>query len=290
MIAFFKLLKHKLLILAWSFSKKTEALDFYGEAVRSISGRWHGQIAPMTTYHALFDVLRQRDFSGSLFELGGGYSTILAKELFDNRQVKITSVDFYPAKYHRILNSKKNATNFLKTVDSVNEITVSFEEVEKALVIIVNRLLEYAEDDVRMSLSKFINNTQACDDFYAYIGKKDSEAICRIVTGHDGFKSEIDFYKHFDAISGEGACARIAASEVKINAVFFDCGEASSLAEFLALENSLTTGAYVLLHDIYFPKSIKNFLLAALLTLDSTWNVLYQDSVSEQGGMVAIKL
>ena len=75
-----------------------------------------------------------------------------------------------------------------------------------------------------------------------------------------------------------------------IDAVFLDCGEASSLAEFIALENSLLSGSYVLLHDIHFPKSIKNFLLATLLSLDPAWEILYQDSISKQGGMVARKL
>ena len=103
-------------------------------------------------------------------------------------------------------------------------------------------------------------------------------------------KNEIAFYREFDAITGERECSRIAASELQIDAVFLDCGEASSLAEFLALEHRLESGSYVLLHDIYFPKSIKNFLLGALLTLDSDWEILYQDNISKQGGLVAKKL
>jgi len=62
------------------------------------------------------------------------------------------------------------------------------------------------------------------------------------------------------------------------------------LAEFIALEGSLIAGSYILLHDIYFPKSVKNFLLATLLCLDPAYEILYQDSVSQQGGLVAIKL
>lgn len=285
-----KTIKHRMQMVLWDLSTKDSSLDFYGEAVKSIAGRWHGEMSPMTTYHALFDILRQRDFSGTLLELGGGYSTILAKELFDDRLVTLISVDFNPEKYHRILNSKKNSVSFLKTIDTINEITVSFEEVERALVEIVNRLLSYAEDDVRFCVLKFINSVQCSNDFSAYIKKNDGGEICRAVTQYDGFKSEISFYKKFNAMKGVGACSRIAAGKKCIDAVFFDCGEASSFAEFIALESRLKTGSYVLLHDIYFPKSIKNFLLAALLSLDPEWDVLYQDSVSEQGGLVAIKI
>ena len=286
----YELLKHKLQIMLWALSRKKTPLDFYGEAMKSLSGRWHGEMASITTYHALFDVLRQREFSGSLLELGGGYSTILAKTLFDDRQVQITSVDLYPTKYNRILNSKKTSLNFLKTINSINEITVSFEEVERALEVIVNRLLGYAQDDVRLNLSKFINDSQVCEEFSIYADKKDAKAICQKIKGHDGFMGEVNFYKNFNAMTGKGACAKVAESGVNVDAVFFDCGEASSLAEFLALESSLKKGSYALLHDIYFPKSIKNFLLATLLMLDPSWEGLYVDEVSDQGGMVAVKL
>jgi len=285
-----KAIKHRVQMFLWGLSTRDSSLDFYGEAVRSISGRWHGEMSPMTTYHALFDILRQRNFTGTLLELGGGYSTILAKELFDDGLVKLISVDFNPSKYHRILNSKRTSANFLKTIDSIHEITVSFEEVQEALTDVVNRLLGYSKSDVQLCVLKFINDAQLADQFADYINQNDSGAICRAVTEHENFKSEIPFYQTFDAMKGVGACHRIAASETPINAVFFDCGEASSFAEFIALESRLTTGSYVLLHDIYFPKSIKNFLLAALLTIDPEWEVLYQDLVSPQGGLVAIKV
>ena len=68
-----KTLKHQMIVTSWSLSKKNSSLDFFGEAMTSIAGRWHSEFETLTTYYALFDVLRQRKFSGSLFELGGGY-------------------------------------------------------------------------------------------------------------------------------------------------------------------------------------------------------------------------
>ena len=101
---FAKWLKHRLQLVISGLSTKSTPLDFYGEAVKSMAGRWHGEMPPLTTYHALFDVLRQREFVGNFLELGGGYSTVLARTLFDDEKVNITSVDFYPAKYLQILN------------------------------------------------------------------------------------------------------------------------------------------------------------------------------------------
>ncbi len=287
---FAKWLKHRLQLVISGLSTKSTPLDFYGEAVKSMAGRWHGEMPPLTTYHALFDVLRQREFVGNFLELGGGYSTVLARTLFDDEKVNITSVDFYPAKYLQILNSKKNSQNFLKNIDSINKVTVSFDEVEKALVEVIDRLLSFDLLSLRESILKFVSADSSADEISALIDKKDRQGIYREITEHMGFVNEIPFYENSDAMSGEGACRHIANSGIAIDAVFLDCGEASSLAEFVALEGSLKSGSYVLLHDIYFPKSIKNFLLAALFTLSPEWEVIYQDKVSEQGGVVAVKL
>ena len=287
---FAKWLKHRFQLAMSSLSAKSTPLDFYGEAVKSIVGRWHGEMQPLTTYYALFDVLRQRGFLGNFLELGGGYSTVLARELFDEEKVDITSVDFYPEKYLRILNSKKNSQNFLSNINSIKELTVSFDEVEKALVEVIDRLFSFDIKSLNESILKFVSAGSSSDKISALIDKKDRQGIYREITEHAGFTSEIPFYANFGAVSGEGACRSIARSGISIDAVFLDCGEASSLAEFVALEGSLKSGSYVLLHDIYFPKSIKNFLLATLLTLSPEWDVIYQDKVSEQGGIVAMKL
>jgi len=75
--SFLKSFKHKLIILLRGLFKKLESLDFYGGAKKSISGRRHDEMTTMTEYHALVDVLRQRAFSGSLFELGGAYKHVI---------------------------------------------------------------------------------------------------------------------------------------------------------------------------------------------------------------------
>ena len=71
--------------------------------------------------------------------------------------------------------------------------------------------------------------------------------------------------------------------------MFLDCGEISSTAEFTILEPLLPVGGYILLHDIYFPKSIKNYLVATFLKLSENWDVIYIDRISSQGGLVAKK-
>ena len=90
-------------------------------------------------------------------------------------------------------------------------------------------------------------------------------------------------------MTGPKLCSEIAADGPAVDALFLDCGELSSVAEFVLLEPILQVGGYLLPHDIRYPKSIKNFLVATYLELSLDWQVLYSELASPQGGMVAVR-
>lgn len=71
--------------------------------------------------------------------------------------------------------------------------------------------------------------------------------------------------------------------------IFFDCGEFSSLVEWTLLKDRIRPGGLAVLHDIYFPKSTKNFLLAAAIAASEDWTVLHQDRTTPQGLLIAQK-
>ena len=71
------------------------------------------------------------------------------------------------------------------------------------------------------------------------------------------------------------------------DAVFLDSGEFSSLPEWEIVAGKLRVGGYVILHDIFFPKSFKNWLVCAAITVSSDWRVIYIDRSTPQGLMVA---
>lgn len=109
-ILFLKQIIHHCRILKWRLLPKKNEIDFFGESIISISARWNSELNPFFSYVAIFDVLRQRNFSGTFLEFGGGYSTVLGQILLKNTEY--TSVDIYPEKYYRILNSKKILLTF----------------------------------------------------------------------------------------------------------------------------------------------------------------------------------
>ena len=280
-----KLVVHMLIYWRWILVGRKTPQEFYAESVMSIAARWEGEVDPLLTYTAMYDVLRQRKFSGSFWEFGGGYSTILAPLSLQIPMSSIHSVDFNPEKYNRILNSPINSRNFLKKINLYSEITVSYQQVEDSLIEISKRLSRYPLADVLSALGQFTEYSFAdCSDL-AELEK------CLLATfrEHPHAHDEASFYEYFDAQSGEKLCSSLLKSQTKMDALFLDCGELSSVAEFMLLEPLVPVGGYILLHDIFYPKSIKNYLVAALLVLSKEWEVLYTDTASRQGGLVAVR-
>ncbi len=72
-----------------------------------------------------------------------------------------------------------------------------------------------------------------------------------------------------------------------LDAVFFDCGEFSSMPEWTVLAGHIRPGGLAVFHDIYFPKSVKNFLVCAAVAASPDWEVLYRDRTTPQGLLVA---
>lgn len=233
----------------------------------------------------MFDNLRQQNFKGLFWELGGGYSTILAPLSLRLPLSNIHSIDFNPSKYDRILNVKNVSDSFLKKICLYREITVSYEEVENSLVTILEQIICYPFEDIKQTLQIFAKDTfDKCQNLEEIKTK-----IIKTFYGHPHAKSEYCFYEDFDALTGPKLCSKLVDQNCKIDALFLDCGEISSIAEFTLLEPLLPAGGYVLLHDIYYPKSIKNYLVATLLKLSKDWDVFYIDRISSQGGLVAKK-
>lgn len=89
------------------------------------------------------------------------------------------------------------------------------------------------------------------------------------------------------ASEGPSLSDTLLAEHPALDAVFFDCGEFSSLGEWFKLGPRIRPGGLAVFHDVYFPKSTKNFLVCALMEASGDWEVLYRDATTPQGLVVA---
>lgn len=286
-----KYIKHRLLLVMHRFSSVVTYEDALGEALDGVAGRWHGEIDPVFSYLVMMDYLKQSEISGEALELGGGYSTVLFCQLVDRLDLKLETVDINPDKYLRILPRKKIRDYVFSRVGRIDQLTVSLEEVEAAYGdYFLDATSQYNDEEFFAVLNKY---TRYEDDGNAKEWRElieNKADLTKNLLGLPEFESEKSFYSENNALTGIGYCKSLVAASKKYDFIFFDCGEYSSLAEWAAMEGSIKKGGYALLHDIYYPKSVKNFLVATLIDLSPDWEIVYIDRVSAQGCLVAKKL
>jgi hypothetical protein len=239
----------------------------------------------------MFDVLRQAHFSGEFLELGGGYSTVLASNMFDMNKVKLTSIDLNPDKYNHILNSIASRKVFLSKINNIEKLTVSLKDVFAGLEGLRLKLATFDPQDVKNVLSKYVTVSDgACDQITNFIFSENGDGLRHLITTHPGYLEDLKFYQSSNYETCPGYCASLINSGYVADAVFFDCGEISSVGEWSLMEDVIKVGGYALFHDVYYPKSIKNFLIVVYIELSNNWKLVYRDVISPQGGVVAIKV
>jgi len=74
-----------------------------------------------------------------------------------------------------------------------------------------------------------------------------------------------------------------------VDMVFLDSGEYSSLPEWEIVSEKIRPGGYVVLHDVLFPKSFKNWLVCGSIIADPSWEAIYFDNSTPQGLLIAKK-
>jgi hypothetical protein len=285
-----KTIKHRLLLMSHALYGPVRYEDAVAEAMAGIAGRWHGEIDPVYSYLAMLDVLKQAGVTGDGLEIGGGYSTVLLCQLVDRNAMRIESIDMNPDKYLRIIPRASTRRYVFQRIRRIDKLSVSFAQVERAYIeILPARIAEYGHERFMAALAPFCKHDQTAENWcevdtnpFWQLGERLLQLpLC---------KHERQFYSANTLLEGEGYCSELVARGRKFEFVFFDCGEYSSLAEWFLLESQIKLGGFALLHDIYYPKSIKNFLVAALISLSDSWEIVYHDKVSPQGALVARKV
>jgi hypothetical protein len=125
--------------------------------------------------------------------------------------------------------------------------------------------------------------------------------MAELIVDHDGrLHFDEAFLAYFPTLEREKAAIReisgsgspgllstLATGDQTWDFVFFDSGELSSIIEWEILKDRIQIGGLAAFHDIYFPKSIKNFVVCASLLQDSNWKPIFMDESTTQGLLVA---
>jgi hypothetical protein len=280
-----KIVKHQFLLSAYPWAKKNSTLDLLVEAFQGIGARWIGEYDPIRTYTVMFDVLRQNHTKGFGLEIGGGYSTILLSEFVCSGQMHIESIDVNPNKYLRIIPSARSRKFLFEKIKRIDRLSVSFDEVLTAYRQTLSaEIQKIGLEEFNKNLKKFMrkdidSESQLSLEIFSDLGN--------YLLSLPLLREEKKFYVENNLVEGYGYCHELQREKRNFDFIFFDCGEYSSLAEWFLLENRIKPGGHVILHDIFYPKSIKNFVVAALISSSTKWEIVYLDHISEQGGLVA---
>ena len=285
-----KTIKHRLLMLSHGLSGPVQYEDAVAEAMAGIAGRWHGEIDPVYSYLAMLDVLKQAGVAGDGLEIGGGYSTVLLCQLVDRNAMRIESIDMNPDKYLRIIPRASTRRYVFERIRRIDRLSVSFAQVEQAyLEILPARIAEIGHERFLSALAPFCKDDQTAENWFDVAASSSRELGERLMQ-LPLCELEKQFYTANALLQGEGYCSELVSQGREFEFVFFDCGEYSSLVEWFLLESQIKPGGFALLHDIYYPKSIKNFLVAAFISLSDSWEIVYHDKISPQGALVARKV
>jgi hypothetical protein len=239
----------------------------------------------------------------NILEIGGGQSTTLLATLGDRLGWELITVDMNPDAIALKIRSQ-----------SVSDATLKNIRFRKGVSILANEIISFYHSgistiggvpfsDVVKAARTFIDTTmdaRKAPRVAKALGLSDfsvDSVIDKILDSNrirqellDVFKTtgnEFEFHNN-DSEPLQGCLQDIMESE-NIDAVFLDSGEFSSLPEWEIVETHLRPGGYVILHDIFFPKSFKNWLVCGAIMANPAYETLYIDRSTPQGLMVSQK-
>jgi len=259
-------------------------------------------------FSVAFSYIRKKEFK--VLEIGAGLSTVVIAELLSRKNdgSKLFTLDYLglEAFICNTRGSNIDVEPWIDFVDIVTAPTVSLAEIEsfycsststiggmskELLVDGLDPFIEWSMDDRRHGeLSRLTKQGENYSFF--------SNNVKRYLLDNELFNSDLfQLYRHnddeFDILSKNHFESGELASQmqtVKPDLVYMDSGEFSSNVEFNVIEPLLGVGATLIVQDIFFPKSIKSFLICAYLAMSNQWQVVWVDRTTPQGVLIAKKI
>lgn len=146
--------------------------------------------------------------------------------------------------------------------------------------------IDYRHDDRRVT------------DFESYVGQQVSpEAVLGMVRDLGKDKANYLLSRRYQGDEFEAlgqtkapACLDGLMVDLQPDLIYLDSGEFSTLAEFVVIDELAKVGTILVVQDILFPKSIKGFIIGAIVQNSPRWQMLWSDRSTAQGIFVARRI
>lgn len=239
-----------------------------------------------------------------IVEIGGGQSTALLATLGARVDWEIHTIDINPEAIKNKLRSQQVTDETLERVHFYQGASISLNSIKKYYSGRIPKISGIELAKVLESSKEFINCTMDSrkapkvaevfrlknfdvDAFLQEILKSKSIPL-ELLNVFKSPGNELEFEEKKEI------CVNSYLYELmvkgNIDAVFLDSGEFSSLPEWEIVSENIRVGGYVILHDIFFPKSFKNWLVCGSIVARKDYEVLYVDGSTPQGLMIAQKV
>lgn len=238
----------------------------------------------------------------TILEIGGGHSTALLAAMGETLGWNLLTIDMNPEAVVTKLRSQLLSEKTLTRVDFKQGFSIppreirAFYEKEQETIggVRFEEALESAKAFIKIQLdarkAPKVSNALQISHF-------EVEDIVKRIINRKKFSTELlQVFRtpgdEFDYGGAESENVRTwldSAFDTRIDAIFLDSGEFSGLPEWEIVNRRLRVGGYVILHDIFFPKSFKNWVVCGALMADANFEALYIDETTPQGLMVARK-
>lgn len=244
----------------------------------------------------------------NILELGAGVSTVLFAEYAQRNDASVLTVDTSYARVRQVCSrDSKRLSDVEKHVRYLEGTTISASGLEQFYSKKHETLCDLEPERILSGANMFINHgiryqRYAPINEFMERGGWDARRIFskdnklwfpKLLLDHfseqETYSNFLDVHRNHDNIGQGDVIANHKLSEISWDIILFDCGELSSLIEFILLSKSIRPGGLAAFHDIFFPKSFKNFIVCGIISQSPDWEIVYLNNTTIQGFMVARK-
>lgn len=281
------------------FDKSFEPFNYLGHRDKQVIRQC------IQNFSVVIGIARSNKMLPKILETGAGLSTVIFSKLLNQPGETIKTIDAFALDAIKT-NSRGTSINFdiadLKNCQIIDGITIDYDELQKFYESIDSTLLSMSHAEVIDNLDLFLDlhmddrnykkiNNIVNSNYLTptilknYFHKNSLFKNCII----DSYKNENDEF-NFLKNKNMDPVLRATINNDQPNIIYLDSGEFSSVIEFNIIDELCDKNTLLIVQDIFFPKSIKSFLICSAIFASERWQVLWVDRTTPQGMLICQKI